>query len=119
MFPPTSQAPAAARRLLATAGLDSEVEHTAMLLVSELVTNSLAHAPGVKGIALRAELAPDYARIEVRDTGPGFDANQVSWGFGLRLLDKLAERWGVEQGSVGIVWFEVDHRPRRFTRTAG
>jgi anti-sigma regulatory factor (Ser/Thr protein kinase) len=116
MFPPTRHAPAAARRLLESAGMDNQLEHTVKLLVSELVTNSLVHAPGVKGVALRAVLARDYARIEVRDTGAGFDAERVEWGVGLRLLDMLAARWGVEQGSYGVVWFEVDHRPTRFRR---
>jgi two-component sensor histidine kinase len=116
VFPPTRNAPAAARRLLACAGLDTDVEHAVSLLVSELVTNSLIHAPGLKGIGLRAVLASDYARIEVRDTGPGFDPDQAQWGFGLRLLDKLAARWGAEQGAYGVVWFEVDRRSSRFRR---
>ena len=37
-------------------------------------------------------------------------------GFGLRLVDKLATRWGVERGDGTVVWFEVDRRRRRFHR---
>ena len=38
-------------------------------------------------------------------------------GFGMRLLDKLASRWGCERSGQGFrVWFEVDRRRRRFQR---
>jgi hypothetical protein len=70
-------------------------------------------------IRIEATLADGFARIEVIDGGSGFDPevrHEVN-GFGLRLVDKLASRWGVEREAEGSrVWFEVDRRRRRFDR---
>ena len=120
-FPVTPHAPAAARRLLISEGLDPDLDHTVCLLVSELVTNSVRHGAGGEGdrIVLAARLRPDHARIEVRDSGPGFDPDvrHGSGGFGLRMLDMLASRWGVDSDDRGTrVWFEIDRRRRRFQR---
>jgi len=55
----------------------------------------------------------------VIDGGAGFDpeVRHAVNGFGLRLVDKLASRWGVERESnTTRVWFEVDRRRRRFDR---
>jgi hypothetical protein len=72
-------------------------------------------------IVLLAHMEDDFARVEVYDGGTGFDpgVREHSPGFGLRLIDKLASRWGAESGGGGHVWFEVDRRPRRFDRTPG
>ena len=91
------------------------------LLVSELVTNAVRHSglPDTARIVLAARLTPDFARIEVRDSGPGFDPDvrHDGDGFGLRMLDALAARWGVDRDEHGTrVWFEVDRRRRRFQR---
>ena len=118
---PTSQAAGAARRLLLREGLDADLDHTACLLTSELVSNSVRHA-GLRAadrVVLAARLTPDFARIEVRDPGRGFDPDvrhRVD-GFGLRMLDMLSSRWGVDRDEKGCrVWFEVDRRRRRFDR---
>ena len=121
-FPVTPQAAAAARRLLVTEGLDPDLDHTVCLLTSELVTNSVLHARMGAGdkIVLAARLTPEFARVEVRDSGPGFDPdvrNRVE-GYGLRMLDMLASRWGVDRDDQGTrVWFEIDRRRRRFPRS--
>jgi hypothetical protein len=67
-----------------------------------------------------ARLSEDFARVEVADQGDGFDPQNVETeGFGLRLLAKLASRWGVDCTDRGCkVWFEVDRRPGRFRRQA-
>ncbi|HEX2016267.1 MAG TPA: ATP-binding protein [Solirubrobacteraceae bacterium] len=125
VLPAGPMAPSVARRALVAKGLDPDLDHTVSLLVSELVTNAIRHSEP-RGIGLRAYLARDYARVEVRDTGPGFDAGDpdLRRGLGLRLLDKLAGRWGAEPGEFGCVWFEVDRRPteqrtsQRFARQA-
>ena len=116
------EAVGAARRILVSKGLDADLDHTVCLLTSELVTNSIRHAglgPDDR-IVLAARLTPDFARVEVRDGGPGFDPDirhQVG-GFGLRMVDTLASRWGVDRDAAGStrVWFEVDRRRRRFDR---
>jgi len=120
VLPSGPKAPLVARRALVSGGLDPDLDHTVGLLVSELVTNAIRHAEP-RGIGLRAHLAPDYARVEVRDTGPGFDPRspQTRWGYGLRLVDKLARRWGSDDGDYGCIWFEVDRRSTRFRRGPG
>jgi two-component sensor histidine kinase len=118
---PTPEAVGAARRLLVREGLDPDLDHTVCLLVSELVTNSVRHAnlrPADR-IVLAARLTRDFARVEVRDGGPGFDpeVRHSADGFGLRMLDMLSVRWGVDCDDNGTrVWFEVDRRRRRFQR---
>ena len=107
--------------MLAGEGLDPDLDHTVTLLTSEVVTNSIRHAgtpPGGR-IILAARLTPNMARVEVRDGGPGFDPDvrHDADGFGLRMLDMLASRWGVDVDDEGTrVWFEVDRRRRRFQR---
>ena len=111
-----------ARRALATSGLHEDVEHTVTLLATEIVGNAVRHA-GLRAdqrIVFFARLSEDYARVEVADQGDGFDPETVQTeGFGLRLLEKLASRWGVDCNDRGCkVWFEVDRRSGRFRRAA-
>ena len=88
-----------ARRALADGGLDPDLDHTVSLLTSELVTNSVRHCHAPDDIVLEAVLEEGYARVVVADRGPGFDPEirHEANGFGLRLVDKLASRWGVER----------------------
>src|SRR4051794_30514542 len=111
-----------ARRALATSGLHEDVEHTVTLLATEIVGNAVRHA-GLRAdqrIVFFARLGQDFARVEVADQGGGFDPQVVeSEGFGLRLLSKLANDWGVDCTDRGCkVWFEVDRRSGRFRRMA-
>ena len=87
---------------------------TVMLLVSETVTNAVIHPdvnpPGTIGLYVR--LDREVIRVEVTDEGSGFtprprDPGQLSGGFGLYLVDKESERWGVEGKPRTTVWFEV------------
>ncbi|HEX2102416.1 MAG TPA: ATP-binding protein [Solirubrobacteraceae bacterium] len=104
----------AARRLVA-----SEREPELLLLVSELVTNSVRHAglTDEERIRLRARCVDDSAYVEVCDAGhsghlpgkrePSLDALEPG-GLGLVLVDEMADRWGVEQGDgETCVWFEL------------
>src|SRR3954453_15822305 len=110
------------RRALMTNGLDEDVEHPVTLLAPEIVGSAGRHA-GLRGdqrIVFFARLAEDFARVEVADQGAGFDPEVVETeGFGLRLLAKLASRWGCDCTDRGCkVWFEVDRRAGRFRRPA-
>jgi anti-sigma regulatory factor (Ser/Thr protein kinase) len=56
-------------------------------------------------------------RVEVWDHGHGFkparqtpDRESMS-GWGLYLVDQLADRWGVSATSGTSVWFEIDRAP--------
>jgi two-component sensor histidine kinase len=110
-----------ARRELLSRGLDEDISHTVTLLTTELIANSLRHAgmnPAEDRIVFFGRMQPGLVRIEVGDNGPGFDRDDPGpEGFGLRLLNKLASRWGCERSGQGFrVWFEVDRRRRRFQR---
>jgi len=110
---PDVHAPAAARRALRELRL-GEHAADAVLLASELVTNAVEHAglaPDER-IELAATCDGERTRVEVRHRGRGFSPD-VPPGLGLRLLDRITERWGVERNGVTCVWFELVDRPRR------
>jgi anti-anti-sigma factor len=94
---------------------------TATLLISELVTNAVLHAgeTSAGSIALRITTYADRLRVEVSDSGPGFDLEQLpprphaTGGHGLLVVDGLASRWGTDRAhddgrSRFRVWFELD-----------
>jgi anti-sigma regulatory factor (Ser/Thr protein kinase) len=107
---------AAARRAVETLlRLEGEMLETVKLLVSELVTNSVRHAglPASAEIGVKAAAADRLVRVEVTDSGCGFDPAErpepsEKGGWGLRLVESLADRWGVERSRGVRVWFELD-----------
>ncbi len=120
-LPPSGRAPGlarqAARDALAAWRLE-ELTDTAVLLVSELVTNAIQHASaGGSAIVLRLETAGGWLRIEVHDPDPGEPtprplAGLEESGFGLVLVDTMADKWGVRQTANGkAVWAELDTQP--------
>ncbi|HMJ33557.1 MAG TPA: ATP-binding protein [Baekduia sp.] len=121
-FAPVPEAVRTARHALRDRGLSPDLDHTVSLLTSELVGNAVRHAGSshpAERIVFHARLSEDHVRIEVADHGQGFDPEirHEASGFGLRLVDKLASRWGVERTARGCrVWFEVDRRSGRFDR---
>jgi two-component sensor histidine kinase len=119
-LPPLPESGARARQALLRGGLDPDLDHTTTLLVTELVSNAIKHA-GMRPddrIVVLATMQTDFVHVEVHDGGPGFDpeVRHTTKGHGLRLIDTLASRWGVEHGTGTRVWFEVDRRRRRFAR---
>jgi anti-sigma regulatory factor (Ser/Thr protein kinase) len=81
------------------------------LVVSELVANAILHGPDAPvRLRLHAD-GPGRVRGEVADQGrDGTIAIRESadegGGYGLRLVDRLAHRWGVHEGSTHV-WFEL------------
>ncbi|MEA2469358.1 MAG: serine/threonine-protein kinase RsbW [Thermoleophilaceae bacterium] len=103
----------ARRRLVDLEGeLVPETMAKLRLLVTELVANSVRHARGTP-IDVTVTVTPDLVRTNVSDGGPGFDPRDPdpspmkSSGWGLFLVGKIAERWGVDQ-ETGTVWFELE-----------
>ncbi len=106
----------------AIAGLDGHLGNVfgdVVLLISELVTNSVRHAGLVatQPLQLSVVTSGDTVRVAVRDPGPGFrppppppnPAHVGGWG--LVLVDQLAEKWGVEHdGEANVVWCELKRR---------
>ena len=83
------------------------------LLVSELVTNGVRHGKAVdddETLTLRIA-AQGTVRVDVIDHGKGFDPGAVTreaaGGWGLLLVEKLADRWGVTRDGGTRVWFEM------------
>jgi anti-sigma regulatory factor (Ser/Thr protein kinase) len=90
------------------------------LLVSELVTNVLRHTETGRSLSapdMRVRMYADRVRIEVRDDGPGFTPqpqmhdDDDSSGWGLHIVDQLADDWGIERGVQNCVWFELGRTP--------
>lgn len=89
-------------------------EETAVLLVSELVTNAVRHTRGSDAITLELQAAGTRLRIEVTDADPRWPQPRIpaefdGSGFGLVLVDALAGKWGVRETATGkAVWAELD-----------
>lgn len=113
-LPPSTDSVPAARRFVRARLLDVNVDvDVATLLVSEVVTNAILHAR--TGVTLTVDQHGATAHIAVHDGSPlhprphEFSATSAT-GRGLRLLDQLAARWGVEsdrERGGKVVWFEV------------
>jgi serine/threonine-protein kinase RsbW len=115
---PTPGAVPDARRALDA--LDEQVSAQTLddlrLLVSELVTNSVRHARLLESqtIELKVKLQSETVRVEVNDQGGGFQPtprtaqSDDQSGWGLYLVSRLADRWGVTSDGVTRVWFELD-----------
>ena len=94
--------------------LDPSVAFDVRLLVSELVTNSVQHAQvsADDSIVLAVRFTDDNVRVEVHDHGPGFEPpatpppEDADAGWGLFLVEQLADAWGVGDGGKGV-WFEI------------
>jgi anti-sigma regulatory factor (Ser/Thr protein kinase) len=113
-LPPAAESVPVARRFardqLRGSSCDTEI---AALLVSEVVTNAVLH--GRSDVLLVVEDRGDLAYVSVSDRSPmpprvhNF-AVESATGRGLRLVDQLAQRWGVDPAPSGlgkVVWFEV------------
>lgn len=113
-FPADLKSVRLARRFVADVleswGFD-EIEDSAALLVSELVTNAIVHAHS--SVELAVHLRPFRIRVEVIDTAREHvrrrDAkDDEQSGRGMALIEALAVAWGVDSLLAGkSVWFEM------------
>lgn len=121
---PDAHAPGVARDAMRSeleSFLEPEMLDHATLLVSELVTNSVRHG-GLRPdqeIELIVDASPRGLRVEVAEPGDGFDVEPVprprqdgpvggpAGGWGLFLVDRLSDSWGVENNGETVVWFEM------------
>lgn len=108
-------AAAEARRAIAKLRLDLDppLMETLRLLVTELVTNSVRHT-AADSLTLRVAIGKSSVLTEVADTGPGFPpaclerSGDEGTGWGLFLVQRLADKWGVNHdGPSKRVWFEL------------
>lgn len=99
-------------------GIDGEVADSAVLLVSELVTNAILH--GEPPVELRVAVAGPHVHVEVHDADTdsvlhlpamGERSRERLGGRGLGLVAALSSRWGLHTDETGkCVWFEIDLR---------
>ncbi|MYS84762.1 hypothetical protein GTZ85_32230 [Streptomyces sp. SID5474] len=100
------------RSTLADWGWDEDRVASAVLVVSELLTNAQLHTDGEVVLTLRRtrrgvrlSVADTDPRMPTRrDTGPNHEG-----GFGLHILDTITTGWGVRTRRAGkTVWADID-----------
>jgi two-component sensor histidine kinase len=116
-FPITTFAPRQARTWIAEADrVGPERLDIVLLLLSELVTNSVRHsgAGPAEQVEVRMAREGTVLRVEVQDPGPGFVRPRTMGPgpHGLQIVDAESDRWGVQR-SPTIVWFEIDVQEER------
>jgi anti-sigma regulatory factor (Ser/Thr protein kinase) len=113
---PTPRAPSEARAVVDRLAPPLRPEELAAvrLLVSELVTNSVRHAglDRKDWIDLHVAVAPHAVRVTVTDPGGGFTPPRPPGptdpsGWGLTLVERMANRWGISSDGSTQVWFEL------------
>jgi anti-sigma regulatory factor (Ser/Thr protein kinase) len=108
------------RRALEGLGLSELTLRDAVLLTTELVSNSVRHA-GLDPddlIEVHVDRGAGRLRVSVRDGGSWVPPDGVAGsirpfpgaesGWGLYLVERLAVRWGTHRG--GGVWFELEEQ---------
>jgi anti-sigma regulatory factor (Ser/Thr protein kinase) len=121
---PARRAPRLARtfaaKTLAAWAVRAEDVQTVQLVVSELVTNAVLHAPESPRITLDLLMTGGAVRVMVSDHSPRAPQRRIHptpWsterGRGVELVDALASRWGTEpRGSAGkTVWCDLSAQP--------
>ncbi len=107
-------------------GVTGSRRQTLVLLVSEIVTNAVVHAKASPDTPIRFKADADEGRIriEVHDGGHDFTqpsaaaTQQRGGGWGLRLVEREARRWGVQNNDGTRVWFELALDPCAETSAA-
>jgi len=117
-LPATAAAAAMARReLAATPGLSGEVGYMVLLLCSELIA---VFVTGVEPrpesvLRLSIDVAPERVRITVAGDGPHDSADELLrsretpslGGYGLQIVDRMADAWGTAGADGEQIWFEL------------
>jgi serine/threonine-protein kinase RsbW len=118
--PPQPSSAAVVRRCitdeLTEAGIASELIDDVLLIATELLSNSLRHAPSLPShdLVISWELIGRSVRVRVTDGG-GHDVPHMRHpdtsetnGRGLTIVNSLADEWGVEDGHGSTsVWATV------------
>jgi two-component sensor histidine kinase len=92
-------------------GVPDDVGDAIAVMVSELATNSVKHASSAFSISV--DRSAEEIRVEVSDSGAGWPMMQAPGpdqpsGRGLRIVDALADEWGVRHAGGGkTVWFRI------------
>jgi anti-sigma regulatory factor (Ser/Thr protein kinase) len=97
-----------------TGRVDSRVLADAELVVSELVTNSVQHAglSADDSVRVGAAISDGVLRLEVDNPGAAGtiaapDPDSQRSRFGLRIVERLADAWGVSRDGHTRVWVQL------------
>ena len=115
---PDERAPAKARDRVSR--LRSSLEprfDDVLLVVSELVTNSVRHSSSTRPIKMLVQISGSRIRLEVSDRGSGFEPlhSMGGGGLGLMIVDRIAASWGVHTNGSCTVWVEISKLPQMAT----
>jgi anti-sigma regulatory factor (Ser/Thr protein kinase) len=112
-FPSSAASVKKARRFIGQclADVPPEVRDDVALLVSELATNAVRHSAAE--FVVVADRNGTRIRVEVTDAGrgapePRTPSSDEPSGRGLRIVEALADDWGIDRGRRGTtVWFST------------
>jgi anti-sigma regulatory factor (Ser/Thr protein kinase) len=123
------QAVGAARRVLRAweGHFEPDLFYDLSLCVSELVTNRIRHAgpagpAGGDEIELVVRRSDELVRAEVKEPKPDVVVSQSlaetlpDWG--MFIVDRVADRWGVDRREATVVWCEIDLASDGWSRNA-
>jgi anti-sigma regulatory factor (Ser/Thr protein kinase) len=121
LFQPDASAPAMGRRVLdgLSDTLSLSTLDDARLLLTELLTNAIQHANLTRDdrISVSVQRESRGVLVEVADPGEGLPTTGArrpgsGSGWGLILLDRLADEWGIEPLPAGgtLAWFRLRQR---------
>jgi serine/threonine-protein kinase RsbW len=106
-----------ATRVVLSAWRLSPLEESAVLVVSELLTNAVRHARDTDAIELDLHATRAWLRIEIQDRDRQWPRPRVldelsESGLGFVLIDALVDKWGVRETETGkAVWAELGIQP--------
>ncbi len=117
-LPATAAAAGLARReLAAMPGISGELGYKALLMTSELIAVYVQDVEPDPTATLRLSLrvTPERVRIEVGGRAPEVSPDALLHssetpslgGYGLKIVEKMADSWGVEGRSDTAIWFEL------------
>ncbi len=118
-LPATAAAAGLARReLTGVPGVSGALGYKVLLLTSELVALAVQEPDPGERPTLWLCVASDAQRVRVEVAGHPPDepvrrtlASEETpslGGYGLRIVDRMADRWGIEGAAGTTIWFEVD-----------
>ncbi|MGI8731468.1 MAG: ATP-binding protein [Solirubrobacteraceae bacterium] len=117
-LPATAAAAGMARRELASMpGIAGELAYKALLMTSELISiylQDIVPSPEAN-VRLSLRVTPERVRIEVGGRPPGISPGALLrssetpslGGFGLQIVERMADSWGVEGAEDTMIWFEL------------
>ncbi len=117
-LPATAAAAGLGRRELAgTPGIAGELAYKALLMTSELIAVYVQDVEPRPDATLRltVRVTPERVRIEVGGRRPGVSPDALLHsreapslgGFGLQIVERMADAWGVEGAHDTAIWFEL------------